>query len=168
MSYFAAALVRADEWSGEEISLDDIDDLDELVDRLRDVAANRSAETALLLLEENDEYLAVVRVDGDADPRVFLSDARLAETSDLAALVYEGVGAPPPQVAAEPAEDATDDGPSLPPEGDPAGDDTVFADMGTPAAQLLELCAEEGMLPGDVFAALAERAGFAEVLEELR
>ena len=37
--------------------------------------------TALFFLEENDEYLAIVRVDGDGDPRTFISDGRAVGTS---------------------------------------------------------------------------------------
>ncbi|MCW2698153.1 MAG: putative tRNA adenosine deaminase-associated protein, partial [Modestobacter sp.] len=45
---------------------------------------------------------------------------------------------------------------------------SVFADLGTPADVLLELCAEEGLLPADVLTTLCERAGCDEVLEQLR
>ena len=44
-------------------------------------------------------------------------------------------------------------------DGDPTGDPTLLADLGTPAARLLALCAEEGQLPADVISTLCEAAG---------
>ena len=44
----------------------------------------------------------------------------------------------------------------------------MLADLGTPADDLLDLCAEEGLLPADVLTVLGERAGFLDVLDGLR
>ena len=57
-------------------------------------------------------------------------------------------------------------------EDDPApgtcgGDLDVLADLGTPPETLTEMCEDE-MLPMDALAAVAERAGVAEVLDALR
>jgi len=52
--------------------------------------------------------------------------------------------------------------------GEPVGDAEVLSDLGTPAARLLKLSAEEGLLPGDVISALCESAGCLDPLETLR
>ncbi|WP_445548630.1 tRNA adenosine deaminase-associated protein, partial [Frankia sp. CiP1_Cm_nod2] len=68
-------------WSAHEIDLDNIDDLDILAELLHDI----SPELAVAFVEEDDEYLGIVRVEGDiSDPRVFLSDHRVLFTSALA------------------------------------------------------------------------------------
>lgn len=161
MVYFATALARTDgKWFGRELDLLECGDLDAVVDALRDLAS--ADDPVLLFAEENDEWFGVVRVDGDGDPRVFLSDSRVLEHSDIAALLFED--AP----SAHEAHDDDDDEPSIRPEGDPAGDVDLLADLGTPPGALLKLCAEEGLLPADVISAMSEKAGCLDALEELR
>ena len=160
MPYFAAALVQsADGWTGREVDMDEVEDLDALVELLRDHAEGG---TALFFLEENDEYLAIVRVDGDRDPRTFISDDRAVGTSPLAALVMEDVAAP------EEAEGEDDDDEGTRPDADVAGDVEIVASFGIPAARLTELCATEGLLPGDIVSAICEKAGCGEAVDELR
>ncbi|MGZ6826627.1 MAG: tRNA adenosine deaminase-associated protein, partial [Mycobacteriales bacterium] len=66
MSYFAAALARTDDgWTGRELDLDEVDDLESLAEELRELSGDAPG-PALLLLEEDDEYVALVRVDGGA------------------------------------------------------------------------------------------------------
>ena len=164
MSYFAAAVTRTDDgWSGREMDLEEIDDLEALAEELRDLSGD-GAGPALLLLEEDDEYVAVVRVDGGVgaldDPRVFLSDRRAVLGSDVAAMLWEDVA------LEEPGVDEDDEG--LRPVAEPVGDSALLADLGTPSDALLDLCAEEGLLPADVLSGVADRAGFLDVLEGLR
>lgn len=164
MSYFAAALARTEGgWTGEELDLSDVEDLEQLVDQLRDLTGDGPG-PALLLLEENDEHLAVVRVDGGTggldEPRVFLSDRRAVLLSEVAAMLWEDTDAP----AAD--DDEEDEGTR--PIAEPVGDATLLTDLGTPGADLIALCAEEGLLPADVLTALCERAGCDDVLESLR
>ncbi len=164
MSYFAAVLARTDEgWRGEEIDLSEVDDLDALSDLLRD-RTGEGPGPALLLLEENDEYVAVVRVDGSAgslqEPRVFLSDRRAVQGSEVAAMLWEQADLD------EDDEDDEDEGTR--PIAEPVGDAGLLADLGTPEDSLLEVCAEEGLLPADVLTTLCERAGCDDVLEQLR
>jgi len=97
---------------------------------------------------------------GEEDPRVYLSDRRATTTSDLASRVFSDALAAP-----EPGED---DDESSRPEIEPAGDADLLADLGTSGDKLAELTAEEGLLPGDVIAALTEAAGALEVVEALR
>jgi putative tRNA adenosine deaminase-associated protein len=157
VGYFAAAVIRSSgAWSARDLDLDEVEDLEELVDTMRDLDGDGPA---LLLLEADDEWLGVVRVDGDADPRVVLSDRRAVEVSEVAALLWEVEPQPP-------VEEDEEEGPR--PVAEPVGDPGLLADLGTPADDLLALCAHEGFLPGDVLSAVGERAGFLEVLDDLR
>lgn len=56
----------------------------------------------------------------------------------------------------------------LRPVAEPVGESALLADLGTPSDALLDLCAEEGLLPADVLSGVADRAGFLDVLEGLR
>lgn len=160
MPYFAAALAQsADGWSGREIDMDSIEDLDSLVETLRDLA--EGGRPVLFFLEENDEYLAIVRLDGDTDPRTFISDDRAVGTSSLAALIMEDV-APPEE--AEPDDD--DEGTR--PDAEVAGDVEIVASFGITGDQLIGLCATEGMLPADIVTAICEKAGCADALDDMR
>lgn len=174
MPYFATTFVRTGStWQGHEVELDDAQDLDQVADLLRDDLDGADG-PAVLLVEENDEYFAIVRLDNlEADPRTFISDVRSVETSELAAILYD-------EVAGEFTDDEDDaeGGEDLDEEtgdeeaeelaGEPGGDDTILRDLGTSALQLRELCAEEGMLPADALYTICERAGCVEQLEELR
>ncbi|HEU0132744.1 MAG TPA: tRNA adenosine deaminase-associated protein [Mycobacteriales bacterium] len=160
MPYFAAALAQSpDGWTGTAVDMENVEDLDSLVELLRDLA---DGGTALFFLEEDDEYLAIVRVDGDGEPRTFISDDRAVGLSPLAAVVMEDL-APPPE--AEPDED-DDDG--VRPDAEVAGDEEIVASYGVPGSALVALCATEGMLPADVITAVCEKAGCADALDELR
>jgi putative tRNA adenosine deaminase-associated protein len=164
VTYFATAIVRTSEgWSGQEVDLDEVEDLDGVTDLLRDLLDDTRG-PALLMLEENDEYFLLVRLDGaDTDePRSFISDVRSVETSDLAAKLYDETGEQVVDL------DDDDDESSARPEGEPGGDDGIVADLGTKPAALRELCAEEGLLPADAIYTICERAGCVDVLEELR
>ena len=164
MPYFAAALARTPGgWSGNELDLSEVADLEQLADLLRDLTGDGDG-PALLLLEEDDEHLAVVRVDGGVggldEPRVFLSDRRAVQASDVARMLWED------SEDASSEDDEEDEGTR--PIAEPVGDTALLADLGTSADDLLALCAEEGLLPADVLTAVCERAGCDEVLESLR
>jgi len=165
VSYFAAALARTEGgWTGVELDLSEMEDLEQVAEALRDLTGEGPG-PALLLLEEDDEHLAVVRVDGGIgsldEPRVFLSDRRAVQASEVAQMLWEDAEVP---VDAE--DDDDDEGTR--PIAEPVGDTGVLADLGTPADTLLSLCAEEGLLPADVLTAVCERAGCDDVLEQLR
>jgi putative tRNA adenosine deaminase-associated protein len=160
MPYFAAALVQSPSgWTAREIDMDAIEDLDSLVELLRDHA---DGGTAVFFLEEDDEYLAIVRVDGDNDPRTFISDDRAIGTSARAALLMEDV-VPPEE--AEP-DDEDDEGTRA--DAEVAGDADIVASFGVPAERLVELCSTEGMLPADIVTAICEKAGCGDVLDDVR
>ena len=73
VSYFTAVLAREGGCgSVHDLDVDAEADLAELTVDLRAVA--EADEPVLLLVEREDAWWAVVRVDGDEDPRVFVSD----------------------------------------------------------------------------------------------
>lgn len=160
MSYFAAVLARTgDRWSGTEAVLDECESLDDLADVLRDV----SGEVRLLLVEQDDEYAAIVRLDEtEDDPRAFLSDGHSADGYVLASAVAEDL--------VEIGGDELEDDEDAPPAHDsaPFGDADVVEDLGTPASDLLAMCEHEGTLPVDLLLAMCEKAGCGEVFEDLR
>ncbi len=165
MSYFAVALARTEGgWTGEELDLAEVEDVEQLAELLRDLTGE-GAGPALMLLEEDDEHLAVVRVDGGTgsldEARVFLSDRRAVQASEVAQMLWEDADPAP-------SEDEDDEDEGTRPIAEPVGDTAILADLGTPAEDLVELCAEEGLLPADVLTAVCERAGCVDVLESLR
>ena len=173
MSNFAAAVTReAKVWSAAELDLSGAADIEEITDRLRDVAPE--AEVSLLFVESDDAYLAILRLDEGEGLRVFGSDAVFAEESRLGALLLGDIEEPALDLDAV-ADDADDedekeaDEPPTP-GGDvePVGDAELLADLGVPAHRLLELCAQEGMLPSDITAEVCQAIGAGDEIEELR
>jgi putative tRNA adenosine deaminase-associated protein len=162
VSYFAAVLARtAAGWTGQELDLDGAEDVDAVADLIRDV----DARTALLFVEEDDEYVAIVRVDPDSDePRVFISDGRAADSYPIVELLAVAV-----EAARDEGAGAGEDEDSPPGhDSEPLGDAALLADIGTSARDLLALCAHEGTLPSDVISEVCERAGCLDELEALR
>ncbi len=83
MSYFTAVLAREGRmWTAHDLDVDAEADLAELTVDLRAVA--EADEPVLLLVEREDAWWAVVRVDGEEDPRVFVSDVAGAAASAYA------------------------------------------------------------------------------------
>ena len=149
MSYFTAVLAREGKaWTTHDLEVEGADDLEELTSELR--ALVDGDEPVLVLVEREDAWWAVVRVDGDEDPRVFVSDVAGAAASPYADLL-----------------DVSDDDEDEEPEPGCGGDLDVLADLGTSPDTLQEMCDDE-VLPMDALAAVAEAAGFADVLDALR
>jgi putative tRNA adenosine deaminase-associated protein len=153
VSYFAAVLIRTRAgWTAQELDLDAVETIDDLAELVRDAAAEATA--SMLFVEQDDEYVGIVRVDGEDDePRVFLSHASSAAEYDLASILANGVT----------EEDEDDDE-----EDDPLGDAGVVADLGTSARDLLAMLRHEGTLPSDVITSVCEKAGCLDELEALR
>lgn len=150
MSYFTAVLARdRDKWRAHDVEADRFADLAELTDEMRLI--ENDEEPVLVLVEREDAWWAVVRVDGDEDPRVFVSDVAGARRSPYATLL----------------EPAGDEGDEEAAEGPCGGDFDVLADLGTSPERLREMC-EESLIPMDALASVAEGAGFAELLDSLR
>ena len=150
MAYFTAALLRdGDKWSSRDVDLDDLTDLGELADRLRLIEAGD--EPVLVLIEREDAWWAVVRVDGDEDPRVFVSDVTGAPASPYGRFL---------DTPSTTGDDAVSEGAC-------SGDFDVLADLGTLPEDLRDMCEDE-TVPMDALAAVAEAGGFAELLDSLR
>jgi putative tRNA adenosine deaminase-associated protein len=154
------------QWRAQDIDLDEIESLDDLVDQLDDFdSGSTEDDVSLVFIEEDDEWLGLLRITVETlrDPRIFLSDSRVIATSPLAEQVF---GDALPVLAVEETED--DDDTNGRPDAQPVGDVELLADLGTPGDVLVEIIAEEGALPSDIVAALCERAGCGDVLDELR
>jgi putative tRNA adenosine deaminase-associated protein len=168
MSYFAAVLTRTkDRWRGVEVDLDDCESMDDIAD----VVSDEPGDVRLLVVEHDDEYVALARVDaGDDEAHVFLSDGHAADAYPLAALIAEELEeiADPDESAEIDDELASDVLAAAGHESTPLGDASVVEDLGTSATELLGLCAHEGTLPIDVIVAVCEKAGCADEFETIR
>ncbi|WP_449061129.1 tRNA adenosine deaminase-associated protein [Planomonospora algeriensis] len=153
---FSAAFVRtANGWRGAEVDLGDAEIVDDLGDAVQESLGLDGEELALLCVEVEDEWFAIVRYRGETDPRAFLSDAQAVRTDALGELFGELAG--------------------VAPEGDtpelgvrPAGDFELLSDLGMSPEELIELSMEEGALPADTLSVIAERLAFADELDRLR
>jgi putative tRNA adenosine deaminase-associated protein len=161
MSYFAAALVcSGGRWRGHEVDVDDCESLSDLGDVLTDFRGD----VRLLVIEQDDEYAAIIRLDsGEAEPRAFLTDGHAADSypmAEMIALDLEAVVAPP-----DPEDDE-----DVPPvhESAPFGDAAIVEDLGTAASDLMAMCVHQGTLPVDVLCAVCEKAGCVDEFEALR
>ena len=101
-------------------------------------------ELALLCVEVEDEWFAIVRYRGDEEPRVFLSDAHAILSDSLGELFAEFAGVAP---------DKEGNGLGV----KPSGDFELLSDLGVSSEELLELSMEEGVLPADILSVIAER-----------
>jgi putative tRNA adenosine deaminase-associated protein len=148
MPYFAAVFARTEQgWLGTETELAEAEGIDDVADVMREVAMETTGDTVLLLVEEDDQWFAVMRLDEQDEPRVFVSDSQAGLTSDLAGLLSQSVGEPPL-------------------DGEATGDPDLLDDLGLDAKRLLEL--SERALPGDALLTVAEQTGFAEEFDRLR
>jgi putative tRNA adenosine deaminase-associated protein len=168
MSYFAAVLTRTkDRWRGVEVDLDDCESMDDIAD----VVSDEPGDVRLLVVEQDDEYVALARVDAGGDEaQVFLSDGHAADAYPLAALIAEELEeiADPDESDEIDDELASDVLAAAGHDSTPLGDASVVEDLGTSATELLGLCAHEGTLPIDVIVAVCEKAGCADEFEAIR
>ncbi|GIF40631.1 hypothetical protein Axi01nite_49420 [Actinoplanes xinjiangensis] len=165
VSIFAAAVARSKNgWTASELDLAVLADIDEVVDALRDTEPD--ADLALLFVESDDEYLAILRLDEGEDLRVFGSDSGFAEESRIGSVLLGEIETPAlglDDLAVEDDEDKPAD-----PDADPVGDADLLGDLGLNAQRLLALCGREGMLPSDVTAEICQKIGCGDEMEELR
>lgn len=160
MSTFAAVFApNGKSWRGTEVEIDDVDIIDDVTDLMIDFAFELGSELALLLVEVDDEWFALVRAEENAEPRVYLSDARAVHEHAVASLLSEVGGLAVPQ----PSESA-----GARPDPFPDGDGRLLTDFGVTEDELHSLAGGGGILPSDVLAVVAERAGFSELLDGMR
>ncbi|WP_425555527.1 hypothetical protein [Kitasatospora kazusensis] len=170
-----------------ETELDNVETLADLADLAREAA--QDDDTVLVFIEQEDAWFAVLRVDGEEDPRIFVSDGAAAARSsygviltdelvdrvgdgdfdDLDSLVAE-LDDEDEEAGADGGQDEDSArgavGPGGVPVG-PLGDSELLTDFGLAAPQLLDLSGE-GAVPGDALADIAESLGCGEVLEAVR
>ncbi|MEV6974975.1 hypothetical protein [Kitasatospora sp. NPDC093806] len=182
MAYFAAVLARSEDgWDVSETELDDVETLADLADLAR--AAAQDDDSVLVFIEQEDAWFAIVRVDGEEDPRIFVSDGAAAARSSYGSVLTDELvdqagesefGDLDDLVAeleedeenAQQEDDEDADGRAGVPVG-PLGDAHLLSEFGLPADELLALSGE-GAVPGDALDEIAEALGCGEVLEAVR
>lgn len=180
MPYYTAVVARReDEWLLAPADLDDLEDVAELADAVRHATGG---EGGLAVVEHEDDWFALVRVDGEEDPRIFVSDVDAALGGPYAGLVadLDDVSA-----VADPAAEGLDD------MGADTGDDTgdiavvegggvlrddavlgpawggdvsLLEDHGLAAAALTSIV-EKSPDPGSAVLEIAKRLGFDELVD---
>jgi len=173
VAYFTAVIARSGRsWKARDVEVDDAGSLDELADALRQAAIDD--QPVLAVIEHEDEWFALVRVDGDEEPRLFVSDlgaSTQGHYADLLASAADVDVVDEDDLAADDKDDEDDE------EGDDdaeavvaawAGDVDLLDDLGITARALRKLTEEKGDDPGSVLAEIGETAGFSELLEALR
>lgn len=175
--YFTALFARTEDgWEASDTELDEVEGLDGLAELARE--ANQDDEPVLICVEREGSWFGIVRVDGEDDPRVFVSHAARALRSAYGEMLIndELLGREPEDprvldqlVDLDGTEDGTEDGPSgghdeapeSVPSG-PVGDPGLLADLGLDAGTVLL------MTPDDALGEIADALGCADVLEAVR
>lgn len=144
MSSFAAVFAQTPQgWVGTEAVLAEAAHVDDIADLMREAAVESYGDPVVLLVEENDDWFAVLRLDGQDEPRAYISTVR---EDGLGTLFHPLVGEVP--------------------DGDPGGDPGLLEDLGVDGGGLADLA--ERALPGDALLTVAEQAGFGEEFDRLR
>ncbi|MFJ2216661.1 hypothetical protein ACIQVO_35200 [Streptomyces sp. NPDC101062] len=182
--YFAALLARTEDgWEASDTELDDVETLSDLTDLAREASVDE--DTVLVFIEQEDAWFGILRVEGEEDPRIYVSDAAAAARSsygeilidellgrddddpadDLDALDLDGTEDGEPDDEYEGTDTDTDtDPPATVADTVPTGavgDREILTDLGLSEADLLAL-------ETDAMAEIAEALGAAEVLETVR
>ncbi|MGW2742871.1 tRNA adenosine deaminase-associated protein [Streptomyces sp. NPDC001450] len=177
--YFAALLARTEDgWEASDTELDDVETLSDLADLARE--ASPDEDTVFVLIEQEDAWFGLVRVDGEEDPRIFVSDAAAAARSAYGELLLtdELLGREPGSDDGPDLDsldlDGTEDGEAEDEDDDegtvaagavphgPVGDGRILDDLGVNEKELL------GLDPNDALAEIAEALGASDVLETVR
>ncbi|NEE22131.1 hypothetical protein G3M58_88695 [Streptomyces sp. SID7499] len=178
--YFAALLARTEDgWEASDTELDDVETLSDLADLARE--ASPDEDTVLVLIEQEDAWFGVVRVDGEEDPRIYVSDAAAAARSsygeilltdellgrdpddgdDLDALDLDGTE----DGESDEDDDDAEEGPGLAGAADvphgPVGDALILDDLGVSEKELR-------LMATDAVTEIAESLGASETLETVR
>ncbi|WP_405714861.1 MULTISPECIES: hypothetical protein [unclassified Streptomyces] len=192
--YFAALLARTEDgWEASDTELDDVETLSDLTDLAREASVDE--DTVLVFIEQEDAWFGVVRVDGEEDPRIFVSDAVAAARSSYGEILLTDEllgrepGAEDTIAALEELvglDDTEDGDPDTTPDNtnsksdsdsDSSDDDDDLDADAVPAGPLgdTRILADLGlpeaellMLRTDAMAEIADALGAAEVLETVR
>lgn len=179
--YFAALLARTEDgWHASEPDLDNVETLADLSDLAR--AAGDEEETVLVFIEQEDAWFGVIRVDGEEDPRIYVSDAAAAARSSYGEILLtdEVLGRDPEDLDELVDLDGTEDGDNddeaegavAGPSEDhvptgPLGDTDILTDLGMSTKELLALSGD-GALTGEALGEIADALGCGDVLEAVR
>ncbi|MFE3252002.1 hypothetical protein [Streptomyces sp. NPDC059209] len=183
--YFAALLARTEDgWEASDTELDDVETLSDLTDLAREASVDEN--TVLVFIEQEDAWFGVLRVEGEEDPRIYVSDAAMAARSSYGEILTDELlggddddlddaldtldldGTEDGESEEQEDTDDTDGGagtavaagPGAVPAG-PAGDRGILADLGLSEAELLAL-------ETDAMSEIADALGASEVLETAR
>jgi putative tRNA adenosine deaminase-associated protein len=175
--YLAALLARTEDgWEASDTEIDDVETLSDLIELAREASVDD--DTVIVFIEQEDAWFGLLRVEGEDDPRIYVSDGAAAarssygeiltkellgddqddDTADLDALDLDGTedGEPLDREDEEPTGPAADAVPAA-----PVGDRLILADLGLAEKELLAL-------ESDALAEIADALGAAEVLETVR
>lgn len=182
--YFAALLARTEDgWEASDTELDDVETLSDLTDLAREAAVGD--DTVIAYIEQEDSWFGIVRVEGEDDPRLYVSDAAAAARSsygemlltdellgrtpedddELDALDLDGTEDGEPDLEADPDDNDAYDPGTTPDAGGtagPIGDSSVLADLGMTEQEL------QALRPGDALNEIADVLGAADILEAVR
>ncbi|MGW6537368.1 tRNA adenosine deaminase-associated protein [Streptomyces sp. NPDC055051] len=178
--YFAALLARTEDgWEASDTELDDVETLADLVELAREAAADEG-ETVLVFIEQEDAWFGIVRVDGEDDPRVYVSNAAAAARSSYGEILTSellGDDDPDSELDRLTALDGTEDGEPEPAPGEddddasagssgiapagPLGEGRILADLGLSERGLLAVTE-------DALGEIADAIGASDILEAVR
>ncbi|MFM9369090.1 hypothetical protein [Streptomyces sp. Da 82-17] len=178
--YFAALLARTEDgWEASDTELDDVETLSDLTDLAREATSGGyDDETVLVFIEQEDAWFGIVRVEGEDDPRIYVSDAAAASRSSYGEILLtdEVLGREPGSSDdsahleelvdldgtedGEPESSADDDSDDSVPAG-PLGDTAILDDLGLSEKELLTLNT-------DALGTIADALGASDVLEAVR
>lgn len=175
VAYFTAVIAKIGRaWKARDVEVDDAETLDELADALRSAAVDD--QPVLAVVEHEDEWFALVRIDAEEEPRLFVSDLGAASHSPYGEILAPAADIDVP----DDDEDGGGDG-EAGSEGEDGGagdgDESVAAwageadlleDLGVSARTLRKLVEDNADDPGAVLGEVGETCGFAELLEALR
>ncbi|MEU1228109.1 hypothetical protein [Streptomyces sp. NPDC005828] len=177
--YFAALLARTEDgWEASDTELDDVETLSDLAELAREASDD---DTVIVFIEQEDAWFGIVRIEGEEDPRIYVSDGAAAARSSYGEmLTRELLGDDLDDLVDDLDDldlDGTEDGEPLDADTDeddeagsvaaeavpaaPVGDRLILADLGMSAEDLLAL-------DTDALSEIADALGAAEVLEAVR
>ncbi|MER5965139.1 hypothetical protein [Streptomyces sp. NPDC002057] len=177
--YFAALLARTEDgWEASDTELDDVETLSDLTELAREASDD---DTVIVFIEQEDAWFGIVRIEGEEDPRIYVSDGAAAARSSYGEILTREILGDDLDELVDELEsldlDGTEDGEPLdgaPDEDDeetsvaaeavpaaPVGDRLILADLGLSPADLLAL-------ETDALSEIADALGAAEVLEAVR
>src|SRR3954469_15779848 len=140
---FAVVVFREDDrWEANALPHQVGQDLDALVEATRRQAVDGGA---IGFVSVEDDFFVAVRVRGQ-DVSLLLSDVTAAGESPIAGEVLEALDLPLPGPDDERVQ--------------PAGDLTIFSDLGLPAMELGALCDDLDLYPDQMLDSIASRLGF--------